>query len=63
MPELDRGNGRWRDRHLRVGSTLVALTASYPSSDTVWTVTAMRIGTPAGNTWTPQAYVICSDVS
>jgi hypothetical protein len=39
------------------GSGTVSLTSSYPSSDTVWTVTGAR-QSGSGN-WTAQAFVIC----
>jgi hypothetical protein len=39
------------------GSGTVSLTASYPSSDTVWTVIGVR-QSGSGN-FTAQAYVIC----
>jgi hypothetical protein len=45
------------------GVAEVTVTASYPSSDTVWTVTASEDnGSDVGN-WSLQAYAICADVS
>jgi hypothetical protein len=43
------------------GSGTLSLTNSYPSSSTVWTVTAAR-QSGSGN-WTVQAYVVCASVS
>ena len=40
------------------GSGTIALNASYPSSDTVWTMVADR-QSGSGN-WSLQAYVICA---